>query len=128
MSVEGVVSFYEKADTDEQLGKQIAQVEADENALDEVVKIAVAAGFEVTTNDLLSLEKAVQGTDGEGLSDDELSAVSGGQYALMLKSKNIKRLDVNKLGGEQRFEASVESTDPTMVTVARARVRWSPKR
>ena len=128
MSVEGVVSFYEKADTDEQLGKQIAQVEADENALDEVVKIAVAAGFEVTTNDLLSLEKAVQGTDGEGLSNDELSAVSGGQYALMLKSKNIKRLDVNKLGGEQRIEASVESTDPTMVTVARARVRWSPKR
>jgi len=126
MSVEGVVSFYEKADTDEQLGKQIAQVEPGENALDEVVKIAVAAGFEVTTNDLLSLEKAVQGTDGEGLSDDELSAVSGGQYAL--RSKNIKRLDVNKLGGEQRIEAAIESTDPTMVTVARARVRWSPKR
>ncbi len=54
----------------------------------------MAAGFEVTASDLLSLEKSVQGPEGEGLSDDELSAVSGGLDVGPVGLRQIKRLDV----------------------------------
>jgi len=122
MSVEGVISFYKKADTDEELGKQIAQVGAGDSALDEVVKIAVAAGFEVTASDLLSVEKAVQGPEGEGLSDDELSAVSGGGSSFA-NFRQIKRLDVKST--LDRGKALAMSNEPTVSCVARHQVRWN---
>jgi len=122
ISVEGVLSFYKKADTDEALGKQIAQVGAGVGALDEVAKLVVAAGFEVTASDLLSLEKSVQGPEGEGLSDDELSAVSGGSaYAKVGDFRQIKRLDVKKLRGT----VVSMSNEPTVSCVARQQVRWN---
>ncbi len=122
MSVEGVVSFYKKADTDEALGKQIARVGANvHGALDEVAKIAVAAGFEVTASDLRSLEQAVQGPQGDGLSDAELSAVSGGSAFVKFDSfRQIKRLDIKKPAGGR-----VMSNSPTQATVVRHQLRWN---
>ena len=122
MSVEGVLAFYKKADTDEALGKQIAQVGAGvHGALDEVAKIAVAAGFEVTASDLRSLEQAVQGPEGDGLSDDELSAVSGGSAYIKFDGfRQVKRLDVKKLRGGVSM-----SNSPTQATVVRHQVRWN---
>jgi len=131
MSVEGVLSFYKKADTDEELGKQIAQIGAGVGALDEVAKIAAAAGFEVTASDLLSVEKAVQGPEGEGLSDDELSAISGGvDIGPISDLRQIKRLDVKaavivSTTGTDRGRPVAMSNEPTVSCVARHRVRWN---
>ncbi len=71
MSEENVLAFYAKADTDEELGKQLAHVEPGDGALDQVVKIAAEAGFEVTASEMISAERAA-------LSDEELESVAGG--------------------------------------------------
>ena len=71
MSEERVLAFYAKADTDEELGKQLAHVEPGDGALDQVVKIAAEAGFEVTASEMISAERAA-------LSYEELESVAGG--------------------------------------------------
>jgi len=71
MSKENVIAFYAKADTDEELGKQLAHVEPGDGALDQVVKIAAEAGFEVTASEMISAERAA-------LSYEELESVAGG--------------------------------------------------
>ncbi len=90
MSEERVLAFCAKADTDETLGNKLAQVEPGDGALDQVVKIAAEAGFDVTASEILSAGRAA-------LSDEELSAVAGGANVSYLESK--KRLDISALRG-----------------------------
>ena len=71
MSEENVQAFCAKADTDEALGKKIAHVEPGDGALDQVVKIAAEAGFDVTASEIISAGRAA-------LSDEELESVAGG--------------------------------------------------
>ena len=118
MSEKGVQAFYAKADTDEELGKQLAQVAPGDGALDQVVKIAAGAGFEVTTSEIISVESAVQGPEGEGLSDEELSTVAGGLDVSFVKG--IKRLDIR-----DRSRVVAMSNAPTVSAVARHQARWN---
>ena len=124
MSEKGVQAFYAKADTDEELGKQLAQVAPGDGALDQVVKIAAGAGFEVTTSEIISVENAVQGPEGEGLSDEELSTVAGGHEASVILDvsfvKGIKRLDIR-----DRSRVVAMSNAPTVSAVARHQARWN---
>ena len=71
MSEERVLAFFAKADTDEALGNKLAQVEPGDGALDQVVKIAAEAGFDVTASEIISVGRA-------SLSDEELESVAGG--------------------------------------------------
>ncbi len=71
MSEERVQAFCAKADTDEALGNKLAQVEPGDGALDQVVKIAAEAGFDVTASEILLFGRAA-------LSDEKLESVAGG--------------------------------------------------
>ena len=71
MSEENVQAFCAKADTDEALGNKLAHVEPGDGALDQVVKIAAEAGFDVTASEIISVGRAA-------LSDEELESVAGG--------------------------------------------------
>ena len=122
MSEENVQAFCAKADTDEALGKKLAQVEPGDGALDQVVKIAAEAGFDVTANEIISVGRAVQGPEGEALSDEELSAVAGGANVSYLKS--IKRLDISSLKARGQVGA-MANNEPTETCVVRHRARWN---
>ena len=120
MSQEGVLSFYAKADTDETLGKQLAQVEPGEGALNEIARLATEAGFDVTPSDIVAVETAVQGSGDSEVSDDELSAVAGGLRPMALKT--IKPLDIVTIR-KQNPAVSMDD-DPTQTGVIRHRSRW----
>lgn len=55
MSEERVQALCAKAGTDEELGNKLAQVELGDGALDQVVKIAAEAGFEVSASEIISV-------------------------------------------------------------------------
>ena len=98
MSEENVQAFCAKADTDEALGKKLAHVEPGDGALDQVVKIAAEAGFDVTASEIISVGRA-------SLSDEEFSAVAGGANVSYLESK--KRLDISAIRGRAGAVAKI---------------------
>lgn len=73
MAIENAKRFLQQAMTDEKLRASIGEKE-----LDEVVKIAKEAGFDVTADDLDEAIKMLRQNMTENLSDEELEKISGG--------------------------------------------------
>ena len=78
MSAENVKAFFEKAEGDKALQEKLKalaeQEEAREAGDEELVKIASAAGYEFTADDVAEVRKESAGE----LSEDELKQVAGG--------------------------------------------------
>ena len=65
---------------------ELRQAIANVDSADDAVKLAAAAGYEITTQDLIEAYKSRM----TGMSEDELSAVAGG------KGGNVPKGDLNK--------------------------------
>ncbi|WP_114992757.1 Nif11-like leader peptide family natural product precursor [Synechococcus sp. UW179A] len=76
MSEEQLKAFLEKVKADTSLQEKLKAEEAD------VVAIAKAAGFSITTEDLNSHR--------QNLTDDELEGAAGGALATRLTQKNLR--------------------------------------
>ena len=77
MAQDDIKKFFDKLEADEALQKKMknAAADAENEALDKVVKIAAAAGFKFTSNDLVKARKRRMSVD---ISSEDLAGVSGG--------------------------------------------------
>ncbi len=79
MSVEALNQFLQKANEDEQLAQEIANVLESENDTEAVIELAQIKGYQFTAKELLAeVHKRQHQKELEELSEEELEAVAGG--------------------------------------------------
>ncbi len=79
MSIKALNQFLQKANEDEQLAQEIANVLESENDTAAVIKLAQTKGYQFTADELLAeVHKRPYQQELEELSEEELEAVAGG--------------------------------------------------